>query len=229
MRAIVYDGRLRVVGDHPEPSLRQGWAVIAVQLAGICRTDLEIVAGYMGFRGVLGHEFVGQVIACGESPWVGRRVVGEINASCGDCRTCASGMDRHCPSRTVLGILGLDGCLAERCALPVRNLHSVPAELSDAQAVFCEPLAAAYEMLEQIRIEPGDRCVVLGDGKLGILCAWVLATVSGDVTLMGRHPAKLDLARWGGVRCCAEVEDVLQADVVVEATGTPGGIMRALP
>ena len=183
----------------------------------------------MGFQGVLGHEFVGRVIACDAAAWVGRRVVGEICAACGECDWCRRRLGRHCPDRRILGIDRLDGVLAERCALPVRNLHVVPDDLTDDEASFTEPVAAAHEILEQIAIPASDRCVVLGDGKLGILCAWVLSTVCDDVTLVGRHEDKLQTARWNGLRTTADVSSVEPgADVVVEATGTARGLTQSI-
>jgi alcohol dehydrogenase len=230
MKALVFDGKqLSLVKDHPAPARRNGWAVIRVHLAGICRTDQEIVHGYMGFRGVLGHEFVGTVARCADATWVGKRVVGEINAACGECDACARGLDRHCPNRSVLGIAGLDGCMAEYCSLPVANLREVPDDIDDDHAVFTEPLSAAFAILEQVAIDPADRCVVLGDGKLGILCAWVLATVSRHVTLVGEHPDKLALAPWGGIATSQDTHaERADADVVVEATGSPDGLRDAI-
>lgn len=245
MKAIVFDGTLRVDSQRPDPVPGPGWALIQLRTAGICRTDLEIVKGYAGFQGILGHEFVGQVLtvtpAVDASPMsvlpglstfsslAGRRVVGEINASCGTCSWCQQGLGRHCPTRRVLGIHGLDGCFADRLILPIENLHLVPDDLADDAAVFAEPLAAAYEILEQVAISEQDRVIVLGDGKLGILCAWVLSTVASRVTLIGRHPDKLEMASWNGLRvsaCPDEVEG--GADLVVEATGTGTGLEQAI-
>jgi alcohol dehydrogenase len=236
MKALLFgSNELRLVEDRPAPTLRDGWAVLRVRVAGICRTDLEIARGYMGFEGVLGHEFVATVEQCGDEAWLGKRVVGEINAACGTCDACARGLGRHCPSRTVLGIAGLDGCLAEYCTLPVANLRKVPDDLDDERAVFTEPLSAAYEILDQVAVSGAERCVVLGDGKLGILCAWVLATRCAEVTLVGRHTDKLTLAEWGGIRTrVARAPDeggdpvARDADLVVEATGTAEGLTRAI-
>ncbi len=238
MRALVYESAaLRLVENRPIPALRTGWALIRVRVAGICSTDLEIERGYMGFEGVLGHEFVGTVEKCADAGWVGKRVVGEINAACGECETCARGLGRHCPSRAVLGIAGLDGCLAEYCTLPIENLCEVPDGIDDERAVFTEPLSAAYEILDQVELRGDERCVVLGDGKLGILCAWVLATRCAEVALVGRHADKLELADWGGVRTrlaqhrapdAADEPPARGADLVVEATGTASGLSAAL-
>ena len=176
MRAVVFDGQLRVVADRAAVVTRADEVVIDVGLAGICQTDIEITRGYMGFRGVPGHEFVGRVSAAGGEAgrqWVGRRVVGEINCVCGRCEMCQAGLKSHCLERTVLGISGRDGCMCEQCVLPVDNLHLVPEELSDEQAVLVEPLAAAYQVVQQVRINPCDNVVVIGDGRLGQLVAQV--------------------------------------------------------
>lgn len=229
MKALLYDGRLRLVQDYPEPQLKPGWAVIRVSVAGICRTDLEIMKGYMGFRGVLGHEFVGVVHACENEALVGQRVVGEINAACGECEWCLQGLGRHCPHRATLGILNLDGCLAEYCTLPIANLHGVPDPISDVRAVFTEPVSAAFEPFEQVNITGEERCVVLGDGKLGILCAWALATTCPNVTIVGHHPAKVEAAAWRLLQATTSIDAVAPgADLVVEATGTESGLREAI-
>lgn len=229
MKAVVYDGAVRVVNDYPMPVLKPGWAIVRVTRMGICRTDQELIQGYMQFRGVLGHEFVGVVSACDDAGWVGKRVVGEINAACGSCAWCRDGMGRHCPHRSVLGILNLDGCMAEYCTLPVVNLHEIPLALNDDRAVFIEPLSAALRIVDQIPFDGAERCVVLGDGKLGILCAWALTLVSSDVTLVGRHERKLQAARWEHVRTTSDLRDVpVGANVVVEATGSADGFQAAL-
>lgn len=230
MRAAVFEKDLRYMTDYPVPEAKPGWARIKVSLAGICRTDTEIMKGYMGFRGVLGHEFVGRVESCGDASWLGQRVVGEINAACGHCSWCIQGLGRHCPNRTTLGIDRLDGCMAEFCILPIENLFRVPPDISDEHAVLTEPLAAACEILEQLPPLSGkEKIVVLGDGRLGILCAWVLSTVTADVTIVGHHRDKLDLARWQGIKTAREGEEVPSgADIVVEATGSGQGIVRAM-
>ena len=229
MAAAVFDDKLRYRSDYPEPIGKSGWARIRVALAGICKTDMEIMKGYMGFTGVLGHEFVGVVDQCSRPDWVGRRVVGEINAACGKCPVCGTGMGRHCPNRVTLGIDRLDGCMAAYCLLPVENLVPVPVDLPDDRAVLIEPLAAACEILEQIHPEKADRVVVLGDGRLGILCAWVMATRSYCVTLVGHHPEKLKLAEWRGIQTSLSPEDFFRkADIVVEATGSGRGMEIAM-
>lgn len=229
MKALVFDGRVRLDRDYPPPTLRPGWAVIRVTQAGVCRTDLELTRGYMSFRGVLGHEFVGRVYDCEDNAWIGRRVVGEINAACGECDACRQGLGRHCPRRTTLGIDGLDGCFAEFCALPVANLHAVPDAISDSRAVFTEPLSAAFEVLDQVRLTGAERCVVLGDGRIGILCAWALATAATDITLVGHHPGNLSAAAWRGIRTARSAAEVEPgADLVVEATGAVSGLADAM-
>ncbi len=220
MAAALFDHELRYVKDHPRPEAKPGWARIRVQLAGICKTDVEIMKGYLGFKGVLGHEFVGVVDHCNDAAWIGQRVVGEINAACGRCAWCARGLGRHCPNRTTLGIDRHDGCMAEFCILPVENLSIVPAEIPDERAVLTEPLSAACEIMEQLPIQGTERIVVLGDGRLGILCAWALATVSPDVTIVGRHPEKLHLAQWRGIKTASDAEWIEPGvDIGVEATG----------
>lgn len=229
MRALVFDHQLRFETHHPLPEVAGGWAQIQVLKAGICGTDLEIINGYKGFRGVLGHEFVGTVAKCNDSHWIGRRVVGEITISCGRCGCCVGGMERHCLDRKVLGILNHDGCMAEYCALPVANLREVPSGLSDDQAVFTEPLSAACTILQQLPLEGTERVVVLGDGRLGMLCAWMLSTAVVDVTLIGRHPEKLALASWRHLKTALEGEGRQgAADVVIEATGRASGLAAAI-
>ncbi|HVN37505.1 MAG TPA: alcohol dehydrogenase catalytic domain-containing protein [Myxococcota bacterium] len=228
MRALRRDEQgARVVEIEP-PGLRPGTALVQVALAGVCNTDLELVRGYMDFRGVLGHEFVG-VVEDGPSEWIGRRVVGEINFACGRCETCAAGLGRHCPARAVMGIAGADGAFAEIVRVPLANLHAVPDRVPDARAVFTEPLAAAFEILEQVEIAKRTRCAVLGDGKLGLLCAQVLAGAGARVLVVGRHPEKLALLAQRGI------ETVLAPDwrpephdVVVEATGRADGFRAAV-
>jgi threonine dehydrogenase-like Zn-dependent dehydrogenase len=211
------------------PQRRTGEALVRVCMAGICNTDLEIARGYMGFRGVLGHEFVGEVIETDDPNWLGARVAGEINLACGDCALCARGLGRHCPTRTVLGILGKDGCFAEYLTLPVANLHRVPAGLSDQAACFIEPIAACYEITEQIQVAPSDRIAVLGDGKLGQLAAMVLASQGCSPILVGKHARKLALAQQRGLQTAAPDEPASKSfDLVVEATGSPSGMQRAI-
>ena len=225
MRAVVFDGVVSVK-DLPEPKPKPGESLVRVHTAGICRTDVEISLGYMGFHGVPGHEFVGIVEQSPDSTQVGRRVVGEINAGCGRCSWCLQGMERHCPNRTVLGIQGRDGAFAEYLTLPSSNLVAVPEDLPDEKAVFTEPLAAALEILEQVKIAPADRVLVIGDGKLGILVSMVLRLTGCHLLLVGKHPAKLGLFRGlGGSTSILESFSGRDErfDVVVEASGRPSG------
>ena len=217
------------VADVAAPEPGPGFARVRVALSGVCNTDLELVKGYMGFRGVLGHEFVGRVDA-GPREWLGRRVVGEINFACGRCDACAAGLGRHCPMRSVMGILNADGALAEQVLVPVANLHAVPDAVPDAHAVFTEPLAAACEVLEQVRVEQGTPCLVLGDGKLGLLVAQVLADAGARVRAVGRHPEKLALLAARGVDTCLENDWTPEptAPLVVEATGSADGLRLAI-
>ena len=214
-------------GGRPE-SANDQVALIKVHLAGICSTDLQIFKGYMDFRGVPGHEFVGSVVE-GPLELIKKRVVGEINFACGRCDYCNRGLGRHCPSRSVMGILGADGAFAEFLSVPVPNLHVVSESVSDEEAVFTEPLAAAFEILEQVQLNPGDEVLVLGDGKLSFLCAQVLRLASANVALVGKHPDKLRLIKRSGVRTMLLSDwKPKQFDVVVEATGSPSGLQLAM-
>jgi alcohol dehydrogenase len=228
MDALVFDGSLRFTRDYPTPALLPGEALIRPHLAGICNTDVEIMRGYMGFRGVLGHEFVGTVVACSDQTWLGRRVVGEINAACLRCATCLRGDHTHCPERTTLGIDRRDGAMAELVALPIACLHEVPDQVSDEQAVFVEPLAAAVEILEQSHLRPSERVAVVGDGKLGALIVQTLRLPGCAVTLVGRHPERWSLYAGMGIRCCtADQLGNEQFDLVVDCTGQPAGLATA--
>jgi threonine dehydrogenase-like Zn-dependent dehydrogenase len=228
VRALHFDGREPRVRDVELPALPAGWARVRVGLAGVCNTDLELVKGYMGFRGVLGHEFVGEVEE-GPDRWRGRRVVGEINFACGHCESCRRGLGRHCPRRSVMGIQQADGAFARWLHVPARNLHEVPEGVSDERAVFSEPLAAAFEILEQVPLEPGTECLVLGDGKLGLLVAQVLADAGGRVTAVGRHPGKLALLAARGIETrLADDWSPTPTPLVVEATGRAEGFARAV-
>jgi threonine dehydrogenase-like Zn-dependent dehydrogenase len=232
MKAIVFDGKLKYVKDWPVPEPGEGEAMIRVTLAGICNTDLEIVKGYLGFQGILGHEFVGTVkeVKGEDQDLVGKRVVGEINYGCGICEYCLKGLQRHCPTRKTLGILGKDGAFAEYVTLPTDNLWEVPDNVADEDAVFTEPLAAAFEITEQIQIKPTDRVLLLGDGKLGILAALVLGLTQADVVLAGKHDRKLQIAREQGINTVRfrDLEIIKQYDVVVDVTGSAEGFDLAL-
>jgi threonine dehydrogenase-like Zn-dependent dehydrogenase len=233
MKALRFENGQLQLSDLGVPA-RAGEALVRVRLAGVCNTDLEIVRGYAGFEGTLGHEFVGEVERAPGAPELeGRRVVGEINAGCGRCQLCRAGDPRHCPARTVLGIVGRDGAFAEYLQLPATNLLPVPDEVSDERAVFTEPLAAACGICERVKIETETRVAVVGDGKLGLLCAQALKAATGaGVTLVGRHERKLEIVRGRGVR--ALKADELPAsydrsfDVAVEASGSPTGFETAL-
>ncbi|HNC99214.1 MAG TPA: alcohol dehydrogenase catalytic domain-containing protein, partial [Myxococcota bacterium] len=207
------------------PMLRAGEARVAVRLAGVCATDLELVKGYMAFEGTLGHEWVGEVLDAPDPAWIGRRVVGDINCACGRCATCLAGRPSHCPNRTVLGIVGRDGAFAEELSLPVGNLHPVPEGVPDEAAVFVEPLAAACEILEQVAVRPSMRVVVLGSGRLGQLCARVLALSGAEVAVVGRNPQTMALLPRGIRRVDSnEAGSVAGADLVVDCTGSPDGL-----
>ena len=235
MKALRYeDGRLRVAEIDAPRRGEAGEAVVHVRLAGICNTDVEIARGYAAFTGTLGHEFVGVVESAAEAPHlVGRRVVGEINAGCGRCELCAAGDARHCTRRTVLGIVGRDGAFAEVLRLPIENLLIVPDEIEDARAVFTEPLAAACGILERVEIGSDARVAVVGDGKLGLLCAQAIrAQSAAAVTLVGRHENKLRIARARGVETALagalSREWTGAFDVVVEASGAAAGFALAV-
>jgi len=228
MRALFWDGTQARVIEHAPPQPTAEIAVVRVRLAGVCSTDLELLKGYMGFRGVLGHEFVG-VLEDGPAEWRGRRVVGEINFACGTCPACAQGLRRHCPNRQVMGILNADGAFAEKVAVPVANLHRVPDGVTDETAVFTEPLAAAFEILEQVDVQPGTPCTILGDGKLGLLIAQVLHHAGARVLVVGKHDDKLAIMRRLGIDAVRVQEwDGTPTDLVVEATGSAKGFATAV-
>ncbi len=223
--------RLREIS---EPPLLPGECRVAVKMVGICRTDLELAKGYMNFSGVPGHEFVGKVIE-GPDRLMGRRVVGEINAGCGSCDECRNNGSRHCATRTVLGILNRPGAFAETLTLPERNLLPVPHNVSDEEAVFTEPLAAALEIFEQLHVRPSAKALVIGDGKLGLLIAQVFANFGARAMLLGRNPKKLALAeRWAVPSALNESREKSPVyfggrfDCVVECTGSPEGLACAL-
>ncbi len=230
MRALVIDNGLRFEKDYPTPTPPRGEALIRVLQTGICNTDLELVKGYMSFTGVPGHEFVGVVERADDRPdLIGQRVAGEINAACGVCPTCCANRPTHCPQRTTLGIDRRDGAFADYLLLPYENLHALPDVVSNDQAIFVEPLAAACEILQQIHVRPTDRVVVTGDGKLGLLCAQVLAATGCYLTVLGRHTDKLQILARHGIETTTEPQTFAPAsiDLVVEATGTPGGFETA--
>jgi len=211
------------------PRPKPGSALIRLRTGGICNTDIELLRGYYGFRGRPGHEFVGEVVGPANSAWLGKRVVGEINLSCGACEWCARGLSRHCPARTVLGIVRHPGAFAEFLTLPESNLHEVPRQVPDEHAVFTEPIAAACEILDQTRIGKGSDVAVLGDGKLGLLVAQVLACHGARVRLYGHHPEKLRIAARAGCETTASGKlPPSRFDFTVEATGTADGLGSAI-
>lgn len=229
MRALWFDKNLHYQPDTPVPTLPPGEALIRTRLAGICNTDLEIIRGYMGFTGILGHEFVGEVVQAPTAPeLVGRRVVGEINANCGQCSTCRRGHPTHCPHRTTLGIDRRHGVMADYFTLPIHLLHAVPDSIPDEAAIFAEPLAAACQITEQIHLGPTHRVVVLGDGKLGLLIAQVLQLTGCNLLVVGKHAAKLAVLAQRGIPTL-RADQLLdsKADVVIEAIGSAAGFAAA--
>lgn len=203
-------------------------ALIKIRKAGICSTDLELVRGYYPYTGILGHEFVGEVIEADDASWIGQRVVGEINAVCNQCEQCLNGRPTHCENRTVLGIVNRDGVFADYTTLPLSNLHRVPASIPDEMAVFTEPLAAALEIQEQIQVKSTDRVLLVGAGRLGQLIAQTLSLTGCDLRVVARHKQQQDLLAARGIRVIAEEEvQPWRWDIVVEATGSPGGFELA--
>lgn len=231
MQALRYENKQLSVKEIAQPTAF-GEALVRVTISGICNTDIEIVRGYAGFEGTIGHEFVGVVEdAPGAAHLLGRRVVGEINAGCGHCDLCTEGDSRHCPNRTVLGIVGRDGAHAEFLTLPVKNLLTVPDEIPDHVAVFAEPLAAAWGITERVHVDKETRVAVVGDGKLGLLCAQALAVTSAKVVLVGKHEAKLRIAKARNIETALASEVAGRAhsfDIVVEASGVESGFSLAL-
>jgi threonine dehydrogenase-like Zn-dependent dehydrogenase len=242
MKALRYDGSLRLVYDAQIPR-RAGESLIAVLCAGVCNTDIEITKGYAGFHGTLGHEFVGRVVESAETSLVGKRVVGEINVGCGKCNLCLGRDSRHCEARTVLGIKGRDGAFAEYLSLPSSNLLPVPDSITDEGAVFVEPLAAAFNILEQIDIDRSHDVAIVGDGKLAQLIARLLTRTKCHLTVFGRHEKKLELAKLSGARCVklggTGAQQPIDSgergagrkeefDIVVESSGSPSGLSMAL-
>lgn len=234
MRALHYDDGLALETKFPVPTRQSGESLIRVLKSGICLTDIHLMRGYMAFRGILGHEFVGIVEASDTPHLIGNRVVGEINAACHQCDTCRMGNPTHCPHRTTLGIHGRNGTHADYTLLPDVNLFPVPDTISDEAAVFTEPLAAACEITQQLRVRPTDQVVVIGDGKLGLLVAQVLALTGCHLHVIGRHPKKLSILEQRGIPVEVVTPDSesrlpnRQTDIVVECTGNPGGFATAL-
>jgi threonine dehydrogenase-like Zn-dependent dehydrogenase len=228
MLALYFDGKPQIKDLHrPEPG--PGEVLIRVHLAGICGTDLQVLRGYHSFKGIMGHEFVGEVAGPEDSPWLRQRVVGEINIGCGGCDLCRRGLARHCRQRRVLGLKDHDGALAHYLTLPAANLHAVPPEVPNNLAVFTEPLAAALRVLETAPVSPSAQILVVGDGPLGILISWVLALSGAEVHLAGHHAEHLDLARPQGVATFLAADlPSGDYDPVVEASGSPSGLELAL-
>lgn len=227
MLALVNGDPPRLIRDRPRPRRAAGEARLALRVAGVCDTDLQLARGYMGFAGVLGHEMVAEVIEAEDPSWLGRRVVADINAGCGSCDDCRVALGHHCQRRTVLGIVGRDGAFAEELCMPERCLVTVPDSVPDEHAVFAEPLAAALHVLDE---SPREPVIVLGDGKLGLLIALALRASGVHVKLIGHHSSKIALAAAAGVQALLEAEaaSLEPAPTVVEATGSPTGLARAL-
>ena len=228
MLALHFGGQ-PVIKDRPQPEPGDGEVLVRVHLAGICGTDLQVLRGYHDFTGIMVHEFVGEVAGPEDSPWLGQRVVGEINIGCGACDQCRKGLARHCRQRRVVGLKDHNGAFAQYLTLPAANLHLVPPEVPCAGAVFTEPLAAALRVLETAPVSPEARVLAVGDGRLGILIAWVLALTAADVHLVGHHPEHLALVRCRGVTTylAADLPEG-DYDIVVEASGSPAGLELAL-
>ncbi len=234
MKALVLLGKQLILDNNfPDPKPQEDEAVIRPLLMGVCSTDLELCKGYMDYNGVLGHEFVGIVEDVANKKknkhWIGKRVVGTINCVCGECDMCQRGLQEHCRDRTVLGIQNRHGCFAEYLSLPVRNLLEVPETVDNDHAVFTEPLAAAFQILRQLTVEGRPFVTVLGDGRLGLLCAQVLTQLNGTVRLLGKHPEKMERCEKWGVkhRLVSEVGLRNDQDIVVDCTGSAEGFELA--
>jgi threonine dehydrogenase-like Zn-dependent dehydrogenase len=230
MRALLFDKTLAFQPRHPEPSATAGDTLVRIRQAGICSTDLEIVKGYMSFRGVLGHEFVGEVISSPDKTLLGQRVCGEINIVCGRCDLCLSGLSSHCRNRSVVGILEHDGAFADFLRLPAINLHPLPKTVDDDAAVFVEPLAAAFQVVKQVQVDSRKWVTVLGDGRLGLLVAQVLRDAGCPVRVIGKHAEKLSLCEKWQIRA-RPLEDIVprhDQDIVVDCTGSAAGFEYAL-
>lgn len=228
MKCICFDGELKYIEDYKKPIRNENEAIIRVSYAGICNTDKEIIKGYKGFKGILGHEFVGVVEDASDKSLIGKRVTGDINIGCGECDFCKKGYNNHCRNRNVLGIMNWDGAFAEYTKLPLENLRLVPDGVSDIQAVFAEPLAAALEITEKCHIKPSDKVAVVGNGKLGQLITQVLSLTGCDLTVIGRHESKLDILK--GKAKTVLVSDIdfeNYYDAVVDCTGNQEGLILA--
>ena len=226
MPSLLFDTILAYDPKRHDPKPSDGDTLLRVRMAGICSTDLEIVRGYMGFNGILGHEFVADVVSSPDKSLIGKRVVGEINIVCGRCDLCTAGLSNHCRNRSVLGILNHDGAFADHVRLPAGNLHVIPDSVEDDRAVFVEPLAAALQVIQQLG--QGDRhkfTTVLGDGRLGLLTAQVLRNAGYPVRVIGKHADKLALCeRWQiRARPLNDIQPRRDQDIVIDCTGSPSG------
>lgn len=230
MRALVFNNSLVFDPRRPDPVPADGDTLIRVRQAGICSTDLEIIKGYMGYRGILGHEFVGEVVESPNRDLLKKRVVGEINIVCGRCDLCVAGLSSHCRARSVLGIVKHEGCFADYVRLPAVNLHTLPDAIDNDQAVFIEPLAAAFQVLKQIKLDGRRWVTVLGDGRLGLLVAQVLQGAGCPVRVIGKHPEKLALCEKWSIRSrpLADIVPRHDQDVVVDCTGSASGFELAM-
>ena len=227
MNALWLENNQISLRNIPRPQ-KQNEALIKIRKAGICSTDLELVKGYYPYTGVLGHEFVGEVVEADDTSWIGQRVAGDINAVCNQCEQCLNGRPTHCESRTVLGIVNRDGVFAEYTTLPIHNLHRVPASVPDEMAVFTEPLAAALEIQQQVQVKPTDRVLLIGAGRLGQLIAQTLTLTGCHLRIVARHKHQQDLLKAHGIRIISEEEiKSWRWDIVVEATGSPSGFSLA--
>ena len=227
MNALWLENNAISLRNVPQPQ-KPNEALIKIRKAGICSTDLELVKGYYPYTGVLGHEFVGEVVEAGDTSWIGQRVVGEINAACNQCEQCLNGRPTHCENRTVLGIVNRDGVFAEYTTLPLANLHKIPASIPDEMAVFTEPIAAALEIQQQVQVKPTDRVLLIGAGRLGQLIAQTLSLTGCNLRVVARHKHQQNLLRARGIRIISEEEiKPWRWDVVVEATGSPSGFSLA--
>lgn len=229
MKAVTFDKVLQIATDYPVPTPKHGEALIKVRLAGVCATDLEITKGYMGFTGIIGHEFVGEVVNCEATPdLIGKRVTGEINIGCNKCDWCAKGLANHCPSRSVLGILNKDGAMAEFLTLPTKNLHIIPDSVSDEVATLVEPLAAAFQITKEHSITPTDTACVLGGGRLGALSALAIKETGCKLTVGGRNPEKNKIINNLGIDTTLPEDLKDTFDYVVDCTGSAVGLNHAI-
>ncbi len=232
MKALVFkDGKLQFCSDEPEPVVMPETVLIEVEYAGICSTDLEIIKGYMGFEGIPGHEFIGRVLK-GPAELIGKRVTAEINCVCGKCNMCRSGLSTHCLNRQTIGIFEHNGAFAERIVVPLANVHIIPEELSIEQAIFIEPLAAAFQICHQIDINQCDKVAIIGDGRLGLLVAQAIGSKASkqNLTVVGKHQDKLSFLKKLGFRV-ALLEDLpitQQWDIVIDCSGKASGFETAI-